>query len=127
MFGRGLTKLQPAYVEDVAEGITRALLRTEKHPITFEFGGPRVYSYEGVLKAVAHEASLKPKLIPVPFAAWNVLAWFAEMLPSPPITRNQVELMQINNVVSPEMPGFGELGISPLALEEMLQEILWDH
>ena len=127
MFGRGLTRLQPAYVEDVAEAITRALQRTEKHPITFECGGPRVYSYEELLKAVAHEASLKPKLIPIPFAAWHVLAWFAEMLSSPPITRNQVELMQIDNVASPEMPGFEELGITPLSIEEILPEMLWDH
>ena len=127
MFGRGLTRLQPAYVEDVAEAITRALQRTEKHPITFECGGPRVYSYEELLKAPAHEAGLKPKLIPIPFAAWHVLTWFAEMLPNPPITRNQVELMQIDNVASPEMPGFGELGISPLSIEDILPEILWDH
>jgi NADH dehydrogenase len=127
MFGRGLTRLQPVYVEDVAEAITRALQRTEKHLNTFECGGPRVYSYKELLKALAHEASLKPKLIPIPFAAWHVLAWFAEMLPSPPITRNQVELMQIDNVPSPEMPGFGELGISPLSIEEILPEILWDH
>ena len=127
MFGRGLTRLQPAYVDDVAEAITRALQRTEKHPITFECGGPRVYSYEELLKAVAHEAGLKPKLIPIPFAAWHVLAWFAEMLPNPPITRNQVELMQVDNVASPEMPGFGELGISPLSIEDILSEILWDH
>jgi len=127
MFGRGLTRLQPAHVEDVAEAITRVLEQRGKHPITFEFGGPRVYSYEELLKIVAHEASLKPKLIPIPFAAWHVLAWLAEMLPSPPITRNQVELMQIDNVASPEMPGFRELGISPLSIEEMLPEILWDH
>ena len=127
MFGRGLTRLQPAYVDDVAEAITRALQRTEKHPITFECGCPRVYSYEELLKAAAHEAGLKPKLIPIPFAAWHVLAWFAEMLPNPPITRNQVELMQVDNVASPEMPGFGELGISPLSIEDILSEILWDH
>ena len=127
MFGRGLTRLQPAYVEDVAEAITRALQRTEKHPITFECGGPRVYSYEELLKAVAREAGLKPKLIPIPFTAWHALAWFAEMLSRPPVTRNQVELMQIDNVASPEMPGFGELGISPLSIEEILPEILWDH
>ena len=127
MFGRGLTRLQPASVEDVAEAITRALHRTEKHPITFECGGPRVYSYAELLKTVAHEAGIKPKLIPIPFAAWHVLAWFTEMLPSPPITRNQVELMQIDNVASPEIPGFGELGISPLSVEEILPEILWDH
>jgi uncharacterized protein YbjT (DUF2867 family) len=127
MFGRGLTRLQPAYVEDVAEAIARALQRTEMHAITFECGGPRVYSYEELLKAVAHEASLKPMLIPIPFVAWRALAWFAEMLPSPPVTRNQVELMQVDNVSSPEMRGFGELGISPHSVEEILQEILWDH
>jgi NADH dehydrogenase len=127
MFGRGLTRLQPAHVEDVAEAITRALQRTEKHPNTFECGGPRVYSYKELLKAVAHEANLKPTLISIPFAAWHVLAWFAEMLPSSPVTRNQVELMQIDNVASPEMPGLGELGISPLSIEEILPEILSDH
>ena len=128
MFGHGLTKLQPAYVEDVAEAIARALERTEMHAITFECGGPRVYTYDELLRIIAQEAKLKPMLmIPIPFAAWHVLAWFAEMLPSPPITRNQVELMQVDNVASPEMPGFGELGISPHSIEEILQEILWEH
>ena len=127
MFGRGLTKLQPAYVEDVAEAIVRALQRTNIHAATFEFGGPRVYSYEELLRTVALEASLKSSLIPIPFAAWQVLAWFAEMLPRPLITRNQVELMQVDTVASPELPGFKELGITPVAVEEILQEILWDH
>ena len=85
---------------------------------------PRVYSYAKLLKTVAHEAGLKPKLIPIPFAAWHALAWFAEMLPSPPVTRNQVELMQVDNVSSPQMPGFEELGISPHPVEEILQEML---
>src|ERR1700704_6068285 len=51
MFGRGRTRLQPAYVEDVAEAIARALQRTQTHAITFECGGPRVYSYEELLRA----------------------------------------------------------------------------
>lgn len=127
MFGRGLTRLQPAYVEDVAEAIVRALDRKDLHATTFEFGGPRVYSYEELLRVVAHEASLKPVLVPVPFAAWHALAWFAEMLPSPPITRNQVELMQVDTVPSPKMPGFEDLGISPHSVEEILQEILRGH
>jgi uncharacterized protein YbjT (DUF2867 family) len=124
MFGRGLTRLQPAYVEDVAEAIARALQRTERHPTTFECGGPRVYSYEELLRTVAHEAGLRPTFIPIPFAAWHALAWIAEMLPSPPVTRNQVELMRIDNVSSSEMPGFGELGISPRSVEDMLRELL---
>jgi NADH dehydrogenase len=32
--------------------------------------------------------------------------------------------MQVDNVSSPEMPGFGELEISPRSVEEILQEIL---
>jgi uncharacterized protein YbjT (DUF2867 family) len=124
MFGHGLTRLQPAYVEDVAEAIARVLPRAETHAITYEFGGPRVYSYEEFLRAVAHEAGIKPILIPIPFAAWHVLAGISETLPSVPVTRNQVELMQVDSVCSAEMPGFGQLGISPHSLEEVLQQIL---
>ena len=34
MFGRGLTRLQPAYVEDVAEAIGRDMQRAEMHAMT---------------------------------------------------------------------------------------------
>jgi uncharacterized protein YbjT (DUF2867 family) len=124
MFGSGQTRLQPTYVEDVAEAVVRALQRTETNTVTFECGGPRVYTYEELLRTLAREAGLKPILIPVSFAAWQALAWITEMMPSPPITRNQVELMQVDNVPSFEMPGFGDLGISPHAVEETLQDIL---
>jgi uncharacterized protein YbjT (DUF2867 family) len=123
MFGSGLTKLQPAYVEDVAEAIVRAQQRTEIEPITFECGGPRIYTYEELLSTIAREAGLKPILIPVPFAAWQALAWIAETMPSPPITRNQVELMQVDNLPSSKMPGLGELGIHPHTVEETLRDI----
>jgi uncharacterized protein YbjT (DUF2867 family) len=91
LFGHGLTRLQPAYVEDVAEAIARVLQQSERQPTIFECGGPRVYSYEELLRTVAREAGLKRTLIPVPFAAWQALAWVAELLPSPPVTRNQVD------------------------------------
>jgi uncharacterized protein YbjT (DUF2867 family) len=124
MFGRGLTRLQPAYVEDVAEAIGRTMQRAEAPSPVFEFGGPRVYSYEEFLRAIAHQAGLAPRLIPIPLAVWHVLAWASEMFPSPLLTRNQVELMQIDTVSSPEMPGFVELGISPRSVEAILQKTL---
>jgi len=124
LFGGGRTRLQPAHVEDVAEAIASALQRAQTSPTTFECAGPRVYSYEELLRLVAREAGLKRLLVPVPFAAWLGLASIAEMLPGPPITRNQVELMQVDNVPSPGMPGFSTLGIAPRTLEETLREIL---
>jgi NADH dehydrogenase len=124
MFGRGLTRLQPAYVDDVAEAITRALLRTETHAITYECAGPRIYTYEELLRTVAHAAGRDPMLIPVPFAAWHVAGWVSELFPRPSITRNQVELMQIDNVASEGMPGFSELGIPPQSIEQIMQTVL---
>jgi uncharacterized protein YbjT (DUF2867 family) len=124
MFGRGRTRLQPAYVEDVAEAVARVMGRAETPLTIFEFGGPSLYSYEQFLRAVAHQAGLAPILIPIPFAVWHALAWASEILPDPPLTRNQVELMQIDTVSSPAMPGFAELGISPHSIEEILQRML---
>ena len=124
MFGHGLTRLQPAYVEDVAEAIGQVMQHAETPSMISELGGPRVYSYEELLRAIAHQAGLAPLLIPIPFAVWYALARAYEMFPSPLITRNQVELMQIDTVSSPEMPGFIELGISPHSVEAILQRML---
>lgn len=124
MFGRGLTRLQPVYVKDVAEAIGRVMQQVETPPPIFELGGPHIYSYEEFLRAVAHQAGVPPLLTPIPFAVWYVLTWVSKMLPSPLITRDQVELMQIDTVSSPEMPGFTELGISPQSVEVILQKML---
>jgi NADH dehydrogenase len=124
MFGHGLTRLQPAYVEDVAEAIGRAMQHAETPSMIFELGGPRVYSYKELLGAIARQAGLAPLLIPIPFAVWHALAWASEMFPGPLLTRNQVELMQIDTVSSPEMPGFIELGISPHSVDAILQRVL---
>jgi uncharacterized protein YbjT (DUF2867 family) len=124
MFGRGLMRLQPVYVEDVAVAIARVMCRAETHSTIFEFGGPRVYSYAQLLRAVGHQAGLAPMLIPIPLALWHALAWVSEILPHPPLTRNQLELLQIDTVASAEMPGFAELGISPHSVEAILQTIL---
>jgi uncharacterized protein YbjT (DUF2867 family) len=71
MFGRGLMRLQPAYVEDVAEAIVRIIQRAETQPMIFERGGPRVYSYEKFVGIVARQAGLAPILIPIPFGVRN--------------------------------------------------------
>jgi NADH dehydrogenase len=123
MFGRGVTRLQPAYVEDVAEAISWLIQRAETPLMIFEFGGPRVYSYEEFLRAIAHQAGLAPVLIPTPFAVWHALTWAYERFPSPRLTRNQVDLMEIDTVSSAALPGFVEVGISPRSVEAILHTI----
>jgi hypothetical protein len=67
---------------------------------------------------------VKPILVPMPFAAWHGMAWVAEMLPGAPVTRSQVELMEVDTVASPALPGFADLGISPRPMEAVLESIV---
>ena len=122
LFGGGQTRLQPAYVEDVAEAIARAMQNSDCQ-ICYELGGPRVYTYRSLLEVIAQCLGTKPLLVPVPFDLWRMFAVAAEIFPHPPITRNQVELMQIDNVVSLDSPGFAELQISPRSLEDALPSL----
>ncbi|MBO0718370.1 MAG: sugar nucleotide-binding protein, partial [Rhizobiales bacterium] len=124
MFGDGRTRLQPVYVDDVAAAIAQILRQSQKPYPVYELAGPRIYSYEELLRTIARIAGLRPMLMRMPFAFWNALAGVAEMLPHPPLTRNQVELMQIDTTASERLPGFRALGISPRSLEDELETIL---
>jgi uncharacterized protein YbjT (DUF2867 family) len=123
IFGDGRTKLQPVYVDDVAAAIARVLRQSETPLPIYELAGPHVYSYTELLQTIAREAGLRPVLMPIPFALWHALAGVAEILPRPPLTRNQVELMQVDTAAS-DRPGFRELRISPRSLEVELQAML---
>jgi uncharacterized protein YbjT (DUF2867 family) len=124
MFGDGRTRLQPAYADDVATAIAEVVRQSKKPYPIYELAGPRVYSYEELLRTIARSAGLRPVLMRMPFAFWHAVAGLAEILPQPPLTRNQVELMQIDTTASENRPGFRALGISPRSLEEELEAML---
>ena len=119
MFGSGETRLQPAYVEDVAEAIVR-VLRAPTVRQLYELAGPSVYTYQELLRTIAASAGTRPFLVPFPFSLWHVIGYVAEALPSPPLTRNQVELMRQDNISEPDILGFEALQISPQPIEIML-------
>jgi uncharacterized protein YbjT (DUF2867 family) len=123
MFGIGETRLQPVHAEDVAEAVA-CILSTTDAPTTIECGGPRVYTYKGLLRSIARAAGLKPALVPVPFLVWKTLARAAAFLPNPSIARNQIELMQIDNVASRVLPGLAEVGIGPQPIERVVRSIM---
>ena len=124
IFGDGRTRLQPVYAENVAAAISQIVGQSQKpHPV-YELAGPRVYAYEELVRTIARIAGLRPVLVRIPFALWDALAGIAEMLPRPPVTRNQVELMRTDTTASETLPGFRALGILPRSLEDELEAIL---
>ena len=120
MFGRGETKLQPVYVEDVAEGIARVFAGEGESVGSYEFGGPRVYTYRELVRTVADRIGARPRLVPLPFALWRILALGAKFLPGSPLTRNQVALMQCDNVSSVNCPGLSGLDITPTEIDTLV-------
>jgi uncharacterized protein YbjT (DUF2867 family) len=124
IFGDGRTRLQPVYADDVVAAIARILRQDQKPYPVYELAGPRVYSYEELLRTIARIAGIRPALVRMPFAVWDALAGVAEMLPQPPLTRNQIDLMQVDTTASENLPGFRALGISPRSLEDELEAIL---
>lgn len=113
LFGDGGTKLQPAHVGDVAEAIAELLDPAREAAPLYELGGPEVLSYRRLLELIAERNGWRRIFLALPFPLWRVVALAAEQLPKPPLTRNQVELMERDTVASAALPGFAELGIVP--------------
>lgn len=120
LFGDGQMKMQPVYARDVAEAAARLLDAPDAAAGIYELGGPGIYSYRQLLELAMAQAGRRRPLVPWPFALWDLQAWGAQILPRPPLTRDQVELMRHDNVVTPGTPSLADIGIEPTALEEIL-------
>lgn len=124
LIGGGHTKFQPVYVGDVAAAIV-ACLSTKRHQgQRYELGGPRVYSFAELMTLMLREIHRKRFLIPVPFAAAEIMARPLELLPVPPLTRDQVRLLRHDNVVSHGAQTLADLGITPTSVEVILPTYL---
>ena len=120
LIGGGRTRLQPVYVEDVAEAISRMLADSVTAGQTYELAGPGVYTLRELVGIALHFIGRRRLLVPVPFAVAEVQARLLELLPSPPLTTGQVDLLKEDNVASGALPGFRELDIQPKAVEEIV-------
>ena len=120
LFGMGRTNLQPVHVGDVAEACVNVLADPSTEGKLYELGGPRVYTYEALLRLVLKQAGRRRVLVPVPFFIWDILAALMAFFPNPPLTRDQVKLMKGDNVVDGNALTLQDLGIVPASVEEIL-------
>jgi NADH dehydrogenase len=59
-------------------------------------------------------------LMPMPFAVAEIQARLFELLPNPPLTTGQVDLLKVDNVASGTFPGLQELRIHPKTVEDVV-------
>ena len=121
LFGDGTTRLQPVHVEDVAAAVAILLTASDPPAPTHELGGPETFRYRALLELVMHHVGRRRPLLPTPFPLWDALAAACRLLPNPPLTEGQVELMRRDNAADPGLPGFAALGINPAPIEAELR------
>src|SRR3972149_1360585 len=87
---------------------------------TYELAGPGAYTLRELVGFVLRLLGKRRLLVPVPFAVAEVQARLFELLPSPPLTTSQVDLLRSDNLASGELPGLSELGIRAKAIEDIV-------
>jgi NADH dehydrogenase len=124
LIGGGTTRFQPVYVGDVAEAIVAALKRDDAPGRSYELGGPRVYTFKELMAYMLEVVGRRRLLLTLPYGIATLQARLLELLPVPPLTRDQVELLKRDNVVSPGALGLADLGVTPTPLEVIVPTYL---
>jgi NADH dehydrogenase len=101
----------------VADAVLAALGRADAAGATYELGGPRILSMRELLAYILQETGRQRPMLDVPMGLARLQARFMELVPGKPLTRDQLLMLQRDNVVAEGMPGLSELGIVPTPLE----------
>ena len=139
LFGGGATKLQPVFVGDVALAALAAIAAANPAGSVYELGGPEVLTLRAIAELTLRIVERRRLLVPLPFGVAKMLAWSTEVASTlslgrfPPkaltTTRDQVELLRHDNVVSAAAIAEGrtlrELGINAQGVEAVAPSYLY--
>lgn len=140
LIGGGQTKLQPVFAGDVATAVALALEGKAKPGTTYELGGPEVATLRRIIEFVLKVTQRRRPLIPVSFGRAKLLASVTETVAHVSlglfpeifrITKDQVELLRHDNIVSPEAAAEGRtlpgLGIEAKPFEAFVPPYLYRY
>lgn len=119
LIGGGKTKFQPVYVEDVAKAVIAALAGASAG--SYQLGGPQILTFKEVLQLILKYTNRSRYLINIPFFVAKIIATFT---PSFILTRDQVELLKNDNVVSARSKSLKELEIQATSVESIVPNYL---
>jgi NADH dehydrogenase len=124
LIGGGQTKMQPVFVNDIALTVSAIINEPLKHNgLVYELGGASQYTFKQLMEFILRTLDRKRLLIPMPYSLAKLQAFFMEFLPKPLLTRDQVELLKYDNVVTKEN-GLTQLNLIPTAMELVVPEYL---
>jgi NADH dehydrogenase len=137
LFGGGETRLQPVFAGDVAQCVARALDGAATPGAAYELGGADIRTFRELMQFILDTTGRKRLLVPIPFGLGRVMAGATEIANSlglglfPPellFTRDQLELLRVDNVVSETARTAGRtleaFGVTPSAFESIVPAYL---
>ncbi len=137
LFGGGATRLQPVYAGDVARATAAALAGDATPGLTYELGGPEVMTLREAAELVLHAIDRRRMLLGLPLGPSRLLASLSAFASKATFgrypkllttTRDQVDLLAVDNVVSAEAEAEGRvlrgLGIEPQAPDAIIPTYL---
>ena len=129
LIGGGKTQFQPVFVGDVAKAVISALTGKAQAGAVYELGGPEILSMRAVMERVLAYTMRKRWLVPLPIALAKLQGAMLQLLPNPPLTLDQVRLLEKDNVVGEAakrdhrtLEGLGI--VDPVAVEAVVPDYL---
>ena len=117
----GAPRVQPTYVLDIAEAVTKALLDKGSKGKTYYLGGPETLTYRDVYDVIIKTLRLKTDdTIPVPAwaakLAFGPKDWARRMLPSLPMSNWMFSADYVEEMMKDKVAPFGSLGYTDLGI-----------
>lgn len=127
----GGTQFQPVYVDNVAEAAVMGATG-DAAPGIYELGGPDVHTFRELMQQMLGVIRRRRLIVNIPFALARPMGIVMDgveflsggLIPAQ-ITRDQVDSLKRDNVVSEGAKGLDALGIHPTAMEAVLSDYLW--
>jgi NADH dehydrogenase len=122
IIGPGTQRLQPIWVEDLAEYYARALVEPAAANRTFDLGGPEAVSWNEFWERLKRVLGVRRPSLHVPFGAMRLQATLTERLPGAPVTRDQLTMLALgDNVVTDANAAVETFQLPLVTLDEQLR------
>jgi uncharacterized protein YbjT (DUF2867 family) len=119
--GPGTQRLQPIWVEDLAEYFARAVDAPGVANRTFEIGGPDAPTWNEFWERLKKVLGLRRPSLHVPFGLMRVQASLTERLPGAPVTRDQLTMLQLGDNIVTSPDAVETFGLPLVPLDEQLR------
>ncbi|HKN64289.1 MAG TPA: complex I NDUFA9 subunit family protein [Gaiellaceae bacterium] len=121
VIGSGHRRLQPIWVDDLAEYYARAIDEQAATNRTFELGGPDAVSWNEFWERLKRVLGVRRPSVHVPVGAMRLQATVTERLPGAPVTRDQLTMLELGDNVVTDHSAVETFELPLVPLDEQLR------